>query len=283
MSRRRLQSMAGNGGIDFSGSGESGADQDIGSHFYRAVVALNECRVPFLVGGGYALERFTGIARGMKDFDIFVRPEDCHRVLATLSAAGYRTELTFPHWLGKAFCGEHYADIIFSSGNGIARVDDDWFRYAVDGDLLGVPIKLCPVEETIWSKAYVMERERYDGADIAHLLLVCGENLDWRRLLRRFGPDWRLLLSHIILFGFAYPSERERIPDWVMQELLQNLEEEMSRPSTTERVCQGTLLSREQYLVDIECRGYKDARLFPRGNLTKAETDQWTAAVREEK
>jgi len=57
----------------------------------------------------------------------------------------------------------------------------------------------------------------------------------------------------------------------------------MRHPCPTERVCQGTLLSREQYLVDIECRGYKDARLFPRGNLTKAETDQWTAAVKEEK
>jgi hypothetical protein len=283
MSRRRSQSAAARGQIDFSGSGESGADQDIGDHFYPAIIALIDAKVPFLVGGGYALERFTGIVRGMKDFDIFVRPEDCHRVLETLSVAGYRTELTFPHWLGKAFCGEYYADIIFSSGNGIARVDDDWFKYAVDDDMLGVPIKLCPVEETIWSKAYVMERERYDGADVAHLLLACGESLDWQRLLRRFGSDWRVLLSHIVLFGFAYPSEQKRIPGWVTYKLLQNLAAEISRPGPTEHVCQGTLLSREQYLVDIECRGYKDARLFPRGNLTRAETDQWTAAVREEK
>jgi hypothetical protein len=249
--------------------------------YYAALVALNQLKVPFLLGGGYALERYTGIDRSTKDLDIFVRPEDCHRTLAALSAAGYRTELTYPHWLGKAFLGVDYIDIIFNSGNGIARVDDEWFKHAIEEELLGLSIKLCPAEETIWSKAYIMERERYDGADVAHFLLVCGKKLDWRRLLWRFGPDWRLLLSHIILFGFVYPSERSQIPEWVMSELLRNLEEEMKRPSPVERVCQGTLLSREQYLVDIERWGYKDGRLLPRGNLTEKETDQWTAAIRD--
>jgi hypothetical protein len=252
--------------------------------FYSpALVALNESKVPFLVGGAYALEPFAGIARDTKDFDIFVRPEDCHRTLEVLSAAGYRTELTFPHWLAKAFRGDHYVDVIFNSGNGIAVVDDEWFEYAVDQEMFGVPVKLCPVEETIWSKAYIMERERYDGADVAHLLLACGRNLDWPRLLRRFGSHWRLLLSHIILFGYAYPSERSRIPEWVMRELSGRLETEMKHSIPSERVCQGTLLSREQYLVDIERWGYKDARLLPRGNMTKAETDQWTVAIKEEK
>ncbi len=58
----------------------------------------------------------------------------------------------------------------------------------------------------IWSKAFIMERERYDGADIAHLILACGRDLDWRRLLGRFGRRWRVLLSHLVLFGFVYPG-----------------------------------------------------------------------------
>jgi hypothetical protein len=58
------------------------------------------------------------------------------------------------------------------------------------------------VEETIWSKAFVMERERYDGADIAHLLRASAERLDWHRLLERFDAHWPVLLSHLILFGF---------------------------------------------------------------------------------
>jgi hypothetical protein len=27
-------------------------------------------------------------------------------------------------------------------------------------------VKLMPVEESIWTKAFIMERERFDGADI---------------------------------------------------------------------------------------------------------------------
>lgn len=259
----------------------SGSDT---SFYYQAVVALNKSKVSFLVGGAYALERFTGIARSsIKDLDLFLRPEHCRRALKTLSAAGHKTELTFSHWLGKAFCGERYIDVIFNSGNGIAIVDDEWFEYAIEDHLLGAPIKLCPVEETIWSKAYIMERERHDGADIAHLLLACGDKLDWRRLLRRFGLHWRLLLSHLVLFGFVYPSERSQIPEWVMRGLLRNLEAEIKQPALSDRVCQGTLLSREQYLTDIGQWGYEDARLFPRGNLTKAETDHWTAAIDKEK
>lgn len=259
------------------------ARQAIYKDFYLpAVSALDEAGLPFLVGGAYAFQRFTGIERDLKDFDIFVRSADCRRVLDKLSAIGYQTELTFPHWLGKAVCGQHYVDVIFNSGNGVARVDDEWFQHAIVEDFLGVPIKLCPIEETIWSKAYVMERERYDGADVAHLLLACGKDLNWQRLLERFGPHWRLLLSHIVLFGFVYPCERSQIPQWVLDDLLERLRKESTLAVSPKRLCQGTLLSREQYLPDLQC-GYHDARLVPKGNMTKAETDQWTAAIGKEK
>ena len=256
------------------------AGSDIGHGFYRRVlIAMNESNIPFMVGGAYALKRYTGIWRDTKDLDVFIHPNDCERALRALAAVGCHTELAFPHWLGKAYYGEYFADLIFSSGNGTARVDDGWFEHAVDADLLGLPIKLCPVEETIWSKSFVMERERYDGADIAHLLRACSRRLDWPRLLRRFGPHWRVLYSYLILFGFIYPSHRAELPAWVMDELARKLADENACPPPAEPVCQGTLLSREQYLIDIQCWGYKDARLLPAGNMTPAETEHWTAAI----
>src|SRR5262249_17967308 len=153
------------------------------------LATLQRAGLPFLVGGAYALERYTCIRRNTKDFDIFVRPADSRRVLDVLAAAGYRTEVTFSHWLGKAYCGDDFLDVIFSSGNGLARVDDEWFLYAVGAEVFGLLVKLCPPEEMIWQKAYIVERERYDGADVAHLLRGCGPRLDWPRLLRRFGRD----------------------------------------------------------------------------------------------
>ena len=206
-------------------------------------------------------------------------PRDCHPVLRALTTAGYHTDLTFPHWLGKAFCGEYFIDVIFSSGNGVCRVDDEWFENAIEDEVVDVPVRLCPPEELIWSKAFVEERERYDGADIAHMLHSCGADIAWSRLLRRFNEHWRVLLSHLVLFGFIYPTERAQVPAWVMQDLLYRLQHELREPPSDERLCQGTLLSRAQYLIDIMHWGYQDARLLPKGPMTKEEIDHWTAAI----
>ena len=87
-------------------------------------------------------------------------------------------------------------------------------------------MRLIPAEEMIWSKAYIQERERFDGADVAHILLRRAETLDWEHLLERFGSHWRVLLEHLVAFGFIYPSERHRIPPFVMRELISRLQDE---------------------------------------------------------
>jgi hypothetical protein len=248
--------------------------------FYRAATAsLDKASVPFLVGGAYAFARYTGIERHTKDFDIFVRETDASSALAALAAAGYQTELTFPHWLGKAYCDGDFIDVIYSSGNGVAVVDDGWFEHSIMGEVLGREMRLCPVEEMIWSKAFVVERERYDGADICHLIKACGPTMDWARLMRRFDRNWRVLMSHLVLFGFVYPSERGVVPKWVMQELLDRTKEELDTRPPEERVCQGTLLSRAQYLVDIQKWGYEDARLREDVHMNPDDIAHWTAAI----
>jgi hypothetical protein len=249
-----------------------------------ALGLLNSLGRPFLVGGGYALRHYTGGVRGTKDLDVFVRRGDALALLEGLAHAGLETELTFPHWLGKVhMAGNDHIDVIYGSGNGLSEVDDEWFAHSVPASVLGVPVNLCPREEMIWSKAFVMERERYDGADISHLIRSCQGRLDWRRLLARFGPHWRVLLSHLTLFGFIYPGERACIPPEVMVGLCRLLEWESRQPSARDRLCQGTLLSREQYLTDVSRWGYADGRLEPHGQMTPDEVAQWTAAIDSEK
>jgi hypothetical protein len=254
-------------------------DPETRSVYLEALGTLREAGVDFMIGGAHALAPYTGIVRDTKDLDVFLRRQDCGPALAVLETAGFKTELAFPHWLAKAYSGGRYIDLIFSAGNGVAAVDDLWFVHAVPGRVLGVPVRLCPVEEMIWSKAFIMERERYDGADIAHLLLARGRELDWCRLLGRFGRRWRVLLSHLVLFGFVYPGERGVIPDAVMDHLLRRLGRERIWPPEAARVCDGPLLSRQQYLEDVTARGYEDGRLAPRGEMTAAEIAHWTAAI----
>lgn len=257
---------------------------DTAQDVYRTgIIALQSSGIPFLIGGAFALEVYTGLTRRTKDLDVFVRPQDVERVLDALSNAGYQTEIRFPHWLGKAFKDEHFVDIIFGSGNGIGQVDDEWFIHASNASLLHCPVRLVPPEEMIWSKAFVMERERYDGGDIAHLLRGCGKTLDWSRLLKRFNGHWRVLFSHLILFGFIYPGHRLKVPQWLLEELIRRLQREMTSVPTDERLCQGTLLSWSQYLMHVEHGGdYRDARLPPYGALSLSETAHITETLSHE-
>ena len=209
--------------------------------------------MPFLVGGSHAFLEYTGIIRNTKDFDLFLRRTDMDRALDARRAAGYRTALTFPHWLGKAWQQDDFVDLVFNSGNGICTVDDDWFEHSVETQVLGMPVKIVPCEELLWQKSFVMERERFDGADLMHILRARGAELDWHRLSDRFGPRWPLLYSYLVLFTLSIPVK------W--------------------RVCQGTLVSRAQYLIDIGQYGYADARLVPRGGMSAEDAIVWTWAI----
>jgi hypothetical protein len=251
--------------------------------FYRrSMNLLREAKVPYMVGGAYAFARYTKIVRHTKDFDVFVHPRDARRALDAFARAGYSVDLKFPHWLGKAFQGDDFVDVIYSSGNGVARVDDRWFKHAVEDEVLGIPVQLIPAEEMIWSKSFIMERERYDGADVAHILHARSDELDWERLLDRFGENWRVLLTHLLLFGYIYPEDADRIPGRVMDRLLEKVGNDGRSEGTESRLCRGTILSRSQYLVDVEDWGYRDARLEPAGGMSAEEIAHWTAAAREE-
>jgi hypothetical protein len=253
-------------------------DRGVVAFYSDALRGLIAEEVPFLVGGAYAFHRYSGIARLTKDFDIFVRPGDVLRVLEALRRRGYRTEIAFAHWLAKAWSGEALMDIIFNSGNGDVPVDDEWFAHAPEAEVFGVPVRLSPVEEMIWSKSFVMERERCDAADVAHLIRHCSHTIDWPRLVRRFGSRWRVLLAHLVLVGFIYPGERSHVPAGTVRELMDRLDRELESDAP-EQVCNGTLLSRAQYLVDVERWHYEDGRLFPRGGMHEDDIARWTAAI----
>ena len=239
---------------------------------------LSDASVPFLVGGSHAFLEYTGIVRNTKDFDLFLRRGDMDRAMVALQDAGYRTELTFPHWLGKAWQHEDFVDLVFNSGNGVCQVDDGWFDHAVETQVLGMPVKIVPCEELIWQKAFIMERERFDGADIMHMLRARGSELDWHRLLERFGERWPLLYTYLVFFSFVYPSDAPVLPSAVLDELASRHVASRNAP-VTDRVCHGTLVSRAQYLIDIGQYGYADARLAPRGGMSAEDAIFWTWAI----
>jgi len=244
-------------GEDLAFRQRSQAELDARAAALRALAASD---VEFVVAGAYAFFEYTGIYRDTKDLDIFLRERDLDAAFRVLEAAGFRTELTDPAWIGKAWQGEWFVDLIFSSGNGVAVVDEDWFAHARRGRVMDVEVLLAPPEEMVWSKSFVLERERYDGADVNHLLHACGESLDWERLLARFDRYWEVLFSHLLLFHFAYPGSRSTVPGWVIEELVRRTRENLRAGDEPLPICRGNLMSRVQYQHDLDALGLHDGR-----------------------
>lgn len=227
--------------------------------FYReALGVLHETGVDFLVGGAFALFHYANIFRDTKDLDIFCKSSDYPKILKHFDRLGYKTELTDARWLAKIFKDDYFIDIIFDSPNNICRVDESWFQHAVETVVHGMPVKLMAAEELIWCKIYVQNRERFDGADVNHILLGYGRQLDWNRLFRRLDKHWHLLLAQILIFQFIYPADyKEIIPSWLFEELMRRAHEQYELPPAFERVCLGPLIDQTQYETDIKAWNYK--------------------------
>ena len=139
---------------------------------YREVLShLKEREIPYLVSGAFALQQHTGICRFTKDLDLFLRPENIAPALQTLQADGFRCEVPDPVWLAKAHRGEFFVDLICGMSNAVVVVDSSWLERGVPANIFGVECKVLASEELIASKLFVTRRERFDGADIAHIML----------------------------------------------------------------------------------------------------------------
>ena len=150
----------------------------------------------------------------------------------------------------------YYTDLIYAERNGLYKVKKSWFDRATEGTVLGHKVLLEPVEEMIRSKAYVQNRHRHDGSDVIHLILRQGENVNWEMLMKKMEPHWELLLGHIVTFLFVYPSERNLIPKWVIEQLVVKLEDRISHPPTKDKITRGLLLS-DDYQVGVSNWGFQ--------------------------
>ncbi|MVZ67436.1 hypothetical protein GQF61_16395 [Sphingobacterium sp. DK4209] len=227
--------------------------------FYKDVLLLlHESEYDYMLGGAFAMYHYAGIYRDTKDLDIFCKSSEYPRILKLFENAGYQVELTDVRWLAKVIRGAYFIDIIFDSVNHICTVEDNWYERSAEGILFDIPVRFIPAEELIWCKMYVQNRERYDNADINHILLQYGQKLDWDHLLYRLDGHWHLLLAALLIFQFVYPADyRDIIPKRIFDELLARAKEQYDLPPPREKVCRGPLIDQTQYQVDIKEWDYK--------------------------
>lgn len=232
--------------------------------FYAEVVRLMaESGIPFLLSGTYALSCYTGIVRPTKDVDVFAKAGDALRMLSFFKARGFNVQIVDERWLYRVTREERFVDIITNMPTSQTHVTDEWFADAPEALLFDTRVYLVPPTQFVWSKIFVADRYRYDGADVAHMILKRSQDIDWKQLISNMELYWEVLLMAVLNFRFVYPSERDLVPRWVMDELLGRLRAQLEMPAAEKKVCRGRIFSPRDYIIDVTEWGFSE----PVGNL----------------
>jgi hypothetical protein len=190
---------------------------------YKAVMTRARLRgLQFAVGGGFATMTYTGQWRDTKDIDLFIMERDKEEMIRILDECGledyYDQQPYERHWIYRSYKGDIIVDVIWAMANRRAVVDEGWFiGPSVEAD--GERFQLVPAEETLWSKLYVLQRERCDWPDGLSLIYAMGTDLNWRCVLDRVEDDAPLLSALLSVFGWLCPDRARELPRWLWSEL----------------------------------------------------------------
>lgn len=219
--------------------------------FREALTLMNEGGLPYTVSGAFALHEHTGIWRNTKDLDLFLSTEHLLPALEHLGKHGFDTEVRDPVWLGKAWRDGYFIDLITGMSNAIIQVDQSWIDRALHGEILGIPVPLLAAEELIASKIFVTRRERFDGADVAHIIYATRDTLDWDRVFVLVGEHWEILLWSLIFYSYIYPRHAHKVPRRVWHELLEKFENALANPDS-EAPFRGSLIDENMFAIDVK-------------------------------
>jgi hypothetical protein len=91
------------------------------------------------------------------------------------------------------------------------------------------------------------------------MILKRSDDINWKQLLSHMEMYWEVLLMAVLNFRFVYPSERERVPRWLFDELLSRLGAQAEVPPPNMKVCRGRIFSPRDYQIDVNEWGFSEA------------------------
>ena len=239
------------GTLPKTSSHPSQASADQVGLFQDVLSALKDSGIPFAVSGAFSLRQHTGICRYTKDLDLFLTAENAPAALCCLRDAGMECEVTDPVWLSKAWREGYFVDLITGMSNGVITVQDSWIERARPAVIYGVEVRVLAPEELVASKIFVAKRERFDGADIAHVIYGTHKEFDWQRELELVGSNWEMLLWSLVLFRYVYPAHSHYVPSEIWCELLTRFTREVKNPNA-DALFRGSLVDENMFAIDVE-------------------------------
>jgi hypothetical protein len=208
--------------------------------YRQAIHQVRALEIPFAFGGAFGLAAYTGSLRNTKDFDFYVRPVDRDAMILALTRAGLEDHFDrLPYdrsWIYRASRGEIIVDAIWAMANHRAAVDDEWVSRGPEVILRGERLRAIPIEELIWSKLYVLQRDRCDWGDVFNLLDANARSVDWERLLNRMAEDQPLMAGALEVFGWLAPDRVQEVPATVWSRLGISLRARGSSDTAADRV-----------------------------------------------
>ena len=219
--------------------------------FREVLQLLNERQVPYVVSGAFALQQHTGIWRDTKDLDLFIPPEHAGTALRYLAEDKFETEVPDDVWLAKAHRDDFFVDLITGMSNAVITVDMSWIERGSPAEVFGVPSRVLAAEELIASKLFVTRRERFDGADICHVIYATRGRLDWQRILQLVGEHWEILLWALMLYHYVYPGHSDYVPRELWNDLLERFRRQIANPDP-KAPFRGSLIDPMMFAIDVE-------------------------------
>lgn len=218
---------------------------------FREILRLFEReKISYAVAGAFALQAHTGICRDTKDLDLFLTDQSAALGLALLRAEGFKCEVCDPVWLYKAHRDDFFVDLITGMSNATMVVDDEWIKRSIPAVVHGVSTRVLAAEELLSSKLFVTRRERFDGADIAHVIYGTQGKLDWKRIFDLAGEHWEMLFWALVLFRYVYPAQTHFVPETVWRDLLRRFDSAISNPDPTAKF-RGSLIDDKMFAIDL--------------------------------
>lgn len=218
--------------------------------FEKAMRALQQEGVPFVVAGAFGLYHHTGFWRGTKDHDVLVLPEHREIAIEAVCHAGMRDyfeeEPYDRDWIFRSTRNGAIVDLIWRLANKEDDIDRKWFERASPGELFGLPVQYVSAADMCWMKLFVFQRNRCDWPDIINVIRGTQGRLDWDHLLAQVDRHWRLLCALTNIFDWLCPPERHFIPESFRSRLRRLLAED----SDSDNECRNDLFDTRPWLTE---------------------------------
>jgi hypothetical protein len=152
----------------------------------KAVAALREADLPYLLAGGLAIWARGGPERD-HDLDFLVKAEEAERALQALVDAGMRPERPPEDWLLKAYDENGVlVDLIFRPSE--TPVTDEMIERGDELEVMAIKVNVVSAGDVLVSKLLALREHELDYDTIVEMTRAVREQIDW--------PDVRARTDH---------------------------------------------------------------------------------------